>query len=648
MHDRNPFHTQASEPLFKRKNDVLSHWVWAVPVLLVVALLTISKIDAFPPSGDEFYSLHGSGLLVDGPLSPLKILETVQTYYPDHVPGYYLILSAWGNLTIWEVGLARVLSILLALLSFAVAFRLARDFVAPAAGIMTLIVMAFTPFYGFHVPFVRMYTLLVLASGIVLWLYLRITYQQIRVKRTDYVLLAAAVFLLVMTHVFALLFVLMLGIYHLLIAPKNRRWLHVSVTGVLALVPAIPFYLRIASIVSMVSASRLAGSIDGLETLGAWFAVTLNGQPLLLVLSLAGIALGLRSEAISIKPWVLMPLIYLMLLVILAQVTTWIEAGNMKYHLAGWIPFALILVTGLYAWYSLRRWLFLLVIMWMIAGTEFHTSNRVWGYVTFLADTQTHPPTQVVSRLARRAPQTPVILGHSFSGFHNSVLVWSGKAWQRHYMNYSQQTHYFSRFGIAHHSTNDIQEFETHAGRSSNTSPSMWIYFQTSRASLEQKAAVAAIVANLNYEYCETLHIANNTVIEQYAWKLLDCQPAEVQSRHRNEILTYLFYGAELDFNLTSLYFVDKWSSSMSVPTGRYNMSYQLLSEDWENVAQLDIALVNPDVLRRYYIDVTEVAPGKYRLMAILYNNVTGDREAWFDNPGYVPALINLGEIEIH
>ena len=76
-------------------------------------------------------------------------------------------------------------------------------------------------------------------------------------------------------------------------------------------------------------------------------------------------------------------------------------------------------------------------------------------------------------------------------------------------------------------------------------------------------------------------------------------------------------------------------------------MSFQLLSLDWDNVAQLDLPLVHEGVQRRFSIDVTDVDPGDYRLVVILYNGQTGERSVWHDNPGLSPELLTLAEIVI-
>ena len=42
--------------------EILGHWIWAVPILLVVAALSLRQIDLYPPTADEFFSMFNSRL----------------------------------------------------------------------------------------------------------------------------------------------------------------------------------------------------------------------------------------------------------------------------------------------------------------------------------------------------------------------------------------------------------------------------------------------------------------------------------------------------------------------------------------------------------------------------------------------------------
>ena len=58
------------------KRDILSHWGYALPVLIAVAALALRQIDMYPPTYDEFYSMFNSGWIVNSPYSPIEVLQS--------------------------------------------------------------------------------------------------------------------------------------------------------------------------------------------------------------------------------------------------------------------------------------------------------------------------------------------------------------------------------------------------------------------------------------------------------------------------------------------------------------------------------------------------------------------------------------------
>ena len=622
------------------KRDILSHWLWAVPVLLIVAALTFRQIDLYLPTPDEFYSMYNTGWLVNGPYSPIDVMQSLQRYSPNHTPGYFILLSIWGNLIGYDLALGRALTIFSGLLSLAMTYRLARDFVAPVAGLFALIIVASNAFYNFYYAHVRMYPLLVLASGIVLWLYLRITYQQKRVKRRDYLALGIAVFALINTHAFSAGFLLMLGIYHLLIAPKNRRWLWIS--------------LAVAAAVLLFSPWMPTLIFDGIDRIGdnpddppagsraaiqIWLTVILNSQPFLLLLSIAGLALGLWKQKNTPKPYLMMPVIFLFVLAFAAWFLDLIRASNMRYQLAGWLLFALFIAAGLYALYRFRRWLGLgAVLFWVIAGLVFQTTADWPQYLADRISTFSLPPAQVISRLALQAEQKPVIVNYNYS-MHR--VSWPSR------VRYPQREHYFDQHGIAFEAADNPEGIENNVRGRAITEPSIWIVYQTSKTNPQQAAEINAVMRGLNYQLCDTLEIGIDTVIAQYLWQTLNCQPPRLLASYQTAAIDYQFYGAALDAAHSKLLFSDQWTARTDDDLDNYKMSYQLITSDWNNLAQLDLPLVRPGELRQFSIDISNVPPGTHRLMAILYDKRTGERQNWLNSAEDLPTMLTLTDIII-
>ena len=118
-------------------------------------------------------------------------------------------------------------------------------------------------------------------------------------------------------------------------------------------------------------------------------------------------------------------------------------------------------------------------------------------------------------------------------------------------------------------------------------------------------------------------------------------------STYKNELIDYGFYKATLDSEESKIVFVDEWKARDDALLDDYQMSYQLISPDWRNVAQLDLPLVHNDTPRRFSIDVSHVSTGSYRLMAVLYNTETGERVNWKNYSSDQPDMLFLTDIEL-
>ena len=625
----------------KHSKDILEHWLWAVPILLIVAALAVRQIDLYPPTVDEFYSMHQAGWLVDGPYSPSEIIQALQETGPDHTLGYFILLSTWGNLTAYELELGRIFSVFTGLLALAIAYRLARDFVAPAAGLLMLIVMSSNAFYNYYITFTRFYPLVVFITGIVLWLYLRIMFRVKSPKALDYFAFFAAVFALENTHLFCATFLAALAIWHLLFAPKNRPWLAVTATGIAALVLFLPVLVNMTSGLIIVAQNKSSYSIsfDGMTTLGTWINLMLNDRPGLLIVAVVGLLIGFWHRRLSHTSYLLLNIIFLLILTLVAEFSGFIRPMEMRYHLVGMLPFALTVAAGLYGLYSLRRWLGLLALLWLVAGIGFQMDD---GWKQFVADRlPPNPlaPWHTISREALRVEQKPQIIGYRL----RSKMI------ERPHpkMNYSEKRYYFDRHHIELKLFDNPEAFGNYTRQHTLILPSVWVVYQTPATMPHEAASLQVTLGNLDYQLCDTLNVAVDTVILQYAWDTLDCQAPQLAASYQTDIIDYQFYGAELDRADSIFLFSDQWTARADDTLKNYKMSYQLITSDWNNVAQLDLPLVHEGELRLLSIDIADVPAGAYRLMAILYHKDSGERQDWLNSAQDASNMLTLTEIVI-
>lgn len=598
----------------------LAHWLCALPILLVVAWLGIRQIDLYPPSVDEFYSMVNVGFAAESPYSPLQVLESLQRNSANHTPLYFILLNVWGRLVGGEIALARVLSIFCGLLSLAMVYRLARNFVAPLAGLIALVVAASNTFYNFYIAYARMYTLLALLAGVTLWLYLRLAQRQTLPMRADYLALAAATYALANTNVFSALLFLALGAYHWLQVQKDRRWLHVSLAigaGLLLFAPWLPVLLGpgIERAYWYLGGARPAL----LDNLLAWLAVTFNGSWLLLVIAAAGWLLCLRARLPALRSIGLVGLYFVLALGLAAELAGILAPNTMRYALAGWIPILLCLAVaqlGLMQW---RNWLGLLTLLWLAAGFSFQQNTDWAGYFSGRDLSFGEVPWQIVSRWAQAEAKPPAISWFRFGEGH---LVWGG------HMQYPQSDYYFSDRGIDFQTFVKPERFERHARHLALSEPWHWVIYDESLVDERAAAELDDFMTALNYRACQKMPVGQAGRLVKYSWQALDCRdlPPIV---HQSTLVDYEFYSAALAQDATQLLVVDRWLARENAPPPQSNLSLQLLDSDWQRLASLDLPLEVRPGLRQSALDVSDVAAGEYQLMAIVYDSQTMLRSDW-------------------
>ena len=624
---------------------ILNHWLWVIAFLLTAAAFTLYQTDAFPPTVDEFATMYSAGWLGSDVTTLSEFLDWLLRTNVGTVPGFNLLLSAWGGLIAYDIAVARILCVFLYLLYLAQVYRLARDFIAPVAGLFAVVIAMSNAFFNFYIADARPYTLFVLLSGTTIWMYLRLATRVARPKASDYAALGMAVIALVITHLFSATLLLALGIYHLLFAPKDRRWLLVGLAmamGVLLCLPVIALFLSRYS-----TALRHLGDLplNSIEAIGLWLRLMLNNQPLLLLLiTTAGLIAGARRGPYRERPLLILSVLFLIALALASDIALLVRPFTMRHQLDG---FALIVLAAAAGHYRLYRWkpfLVLLLATWVVAGLAFQRSANWWHHINIRAVVFTQPPIQELSRLAMEAAPAPNLVGFPYGDFISLTLHHISDTIG--FVPFSQSQHYFSQYGMEIDATDAKDELADIVARFALYSPTIWLFHQRATSD-EQVAAGAEIMRDFDYQKCGEMPTGLNTVINQYMWVLLDCQPPANPAQYHNELIKYDFFKTGLNPDADAVYFIGRWEAQNDLDQREYRMSYQLLDDDWTNVAQLDLPLVAEAELRQYSIDVSQAPPGRYRLMLILYETSTGARLPWIDNPGYVPEMLELAEINI-
>lgn len=620
---------------------IVGHWLWTLPLFLLVAWLAMRQIDVYPPSTDEFFSLFNAGWLGNRAYSPAQVVQSLQKHSPDHTPLYFVLLSLWGQAAGASLAAGRLLSVLISLAAMAITYRLAKDFIAPFAGWMALLIIISNAFYNYYLANTRMYPLLVACAAAVLWSYLRLAYRTRTGKAADYLALAISAFCLLGTHAISVIFMAMLGIFHLVFIPKNRRWFRLSIAMGAAALLMSPYYIMMADKIGAVIQSKQHVVVGGLEAIEILLAVGMNQRPELLLIAALGLAVGAWRRALPPRPYLGLFVLYLLCLALLAESTTLIVKDGMRYHLAAFLPLVLLVAGGIYRLYRFHSFLGLLLVLWIMSGLEMQANARWWDYIVLRSQVFTQPPTHILSRMAAGADPTPAVFGYPYNDLYAPfALDYPGN------IKLTQREHYFEERGIIMNATDQLKVFRSFVADSNIASPSLWYVYPDPDKWAPRIADARLVLRELGYAHCASEPVGRGHIIARYMWRSLGCAIPAATVSDRNDLISLTFYSAALDTDSDALYFIDAWSAQGAPgDLNEFNISYQLLNDNGQNKAQVDLPFVHENTYRRFSIDLSRVPSGSYRLVAIAYNRLTGERLDWINNSGNPGYMLLLDEI---
>lgn len=618
-----------------RIDSLLGHWLLAAALILVAAALTIPQLDTYTFGTDSSESYLYMFSLTDQPYTTAEVLTNIYADGPDQMPLYFLVGHWWSAVAGQSVLAARVLTVFASLLTLAAVYRLARDFVAPIAGVIAVFVLLCLAFNAYYYVYLRPYAQLTLLASLLLWLYLRMATRQQQPDRRDYLALAATIYALVSTHAYGFLIGLVLAMYHLLAVKKDRRWLMIGIAAFCALLLAAP-QLSVMLTRGLVRASdhhaKSAGTMAAYKT---WLSVFTNGSPILLAISVAGAGLGWRRGWLRGNPFLLLFPLLLVGIGVISEASGVAGPSRMRYFLVATPILAVFIAMGIYCLHRLRRWLALLTLLWLGAGLSFMHSADWELLLGGRTNAYTQPPWHLVSRWMRHTDESLFTVTIDVP---NRLLRKFAKGYPdlRHY--------YFIQHGFRMAETRLHKLRDLIAARTL-FEPGYWLVYRTAALDVSERALIDAIMSDFGYQRCAATTFPNATILATYRWDLLDCEPPEPLAEYQNELLRYGFYAYGLDAeNLT---FVDHWRGLGDQDLSELHISFQLIDQDWNKVAQLDLPLVHEAKLRRFSMDLAAVPAGDYRLMAVVYDAQTGERLAWQDNADWIPEMQQLAEIAI-
>ena len=132
------------------------------------------NLKRFPIGNDEYNSWNRILDSASGTRYSLgRTVADVIAESPQHGPAYFIALNVWQALGGSDLFTLRLLSVYFGLLAVAVTYRLAASVGNQELGLTAFFIAAFLAYILYYSHLARMYTLLPLTSGLLLWSYAR-------------------------------------------------------------------------------------------------------------------------------------------------------------------------------------------------------------------------------------------------------------------------------------------------------------------------------------------------------------------------------------------------------------------------------------------------------------------------------------------
>lgn len=602
--------------------------LWAmVGLLLVLTALAARWLSADLLFVDEWWSIYKSGGGAYGPLSPSDIWYRLTVVDPGGMgAAYYYGLAGWSALVGGSPFAVRLFSLLLGVLAVAMTYRLGARLIQPQVGLYAAFFLAGSAFFIDFMHEARAYTMVICAVILAFYAYWDVLTRP-TVRVWHYILLALALALVAYTHYVALAAIGAMGVYHLIFAPKNRRWVSILIAmgvGGLLYVPWLSVLLEVVTRGS-VDTNRQATSMD------AWRAVqqvavgfSNNAIPLL-ALMLCAVVL-IRTDKPTRLLWLWLVVGLGLVLGVNARTAFLVHP---RYLIFLWPTLAMLCAIGLHGLNVGQKWYpTALLVIWVSFGGGL-TLNPDFSRGMFGAiyrppsaglDQATHILRDVATEDDLTAFQITQPGYEPFALFIVDYLMLDveGRSDQVGRMNNS----------FAEDDAGYLNDVLAALGETQR------VYtVRVPELGETAKTRVTDYVLNQDYAHCGAVLMREDVTFNAYA-RLPDNARAfrDNAAYGFGDTSTGVVKMAVLSETIQpashSAVILLGWGREAAFDAGQYSVSVQILDADGRLVAQHDSAL--PTTGRfgctHAYFSLETLAVGEYRLVAAVYNRQTGAR----------------------
>ena len=546
-----------------------------------------------------------------------EVLRFVARQDPSHLPLYHVALSLWVHYTGRDLLTIRLMSLLTGLLAIAVTYQLARATSGRNAALDLVLLASFLAFFLFYTHQARMYALLTLISPWLLWSYWKLQISSKARAGWRWLSLLASSVAIIYTHYFGFFLLAALAIYHLLFAPKNRRWwqtcLALALAGLLFL-PWAPYTLSILQSRQGQTSDALSMA-DGIVALGTIYS---NGQPAILLAAAAILILRIKRLTRPQAFILFQCAVVLGLLLVANEFTALIIARRIRYTIAAGMLLTCALAIALNEiprWVLLRplfmaAWIALFALFWRSEDLYLYTNQlhqqhkTVPHYQNLLYEPSIDArPSDFVVSFHQNTPINEKkqldYYGRRTGDWRGLIHIWIDEEGQAALM--STDTRYNSVASM------DSWDFP------------IWLIYNPQETNL-QAMPVFTDDFSARFHACGRYLETDNTIIELYALRTFPCElltdgsPQALHYDNGTELANILLEMAGDELNIFFW-----WAKTFA---NEYAYSIQLFDAESNKALQAD-DVIGGSALVKQSIDVSDLPLGEFTAKLIVYDYET-------------------------
>lgn len=596
-------------------------WGWLLPLLLAAAGLGTRGLNIDAIWYDERWTLFVAGGGAFGPLSPVEIVARLVETDPNHVPVYALLVAPWGAAVGWyHIPVLRALSLFIGMLAISMTYRMGRDLFAPRVGLVAALVVALAAYFIFYLHELRNYTLTVLLASWMIWLYWRLQAQGRTPRPYSYALFALLTTISLYTTYLALGWLVPMGIYHLLLAPKNRRWWAVSAAAVGGVLPFLPWTPVLFDLVGRTAQAGGKGNIAlGWLILPHFVYAASNGTIVLLLPSL----LALRRWRDPAVRYLALVLVFglVSLLVVDSQLKI---ISNMRYGLYLWPVVGVLFAVGLL---SVRGLLVIACAAWVLSGVwntltpafSDALGGQLGGY-SLNRLFRLYLPFQTFVTLVEREGQPDDLVT-----FHLPDHQWMFREAYDYYRPILPANNFILEDLPFNPDSPD--DYAEQVRRRLNMAARVWVGVEKYFPSTGKLDDLLRVLADEGFTSCGRRYDDAEMSLDLYARAAACCRPQpppDDAPRLGNVRLSVLNAPAAQDGTIPVLLGV--WGDP-ALDAAAYSLGLHVSGEDGLPRVQLDVPLTGAAFsCRMLPMPVSDLEAGSYKLRAAVYDWMTGQR----------------------